>query len=193
MAAAEHVERQVAVAVVVTVEEPPLLLAVQRIIGRIEVENDLPRCALMRLHKQVDQKILDGHRIVADLVVARRLQLAQLQPVQRRLAGNRRAILTPRYELARQYRHHRIVPQFVVVVEILVAERDPEHALTHQGRDFVLDPFMTPLVVKARRKPVHHSDRSIGRSQQQCSCVGGDQPAIECRFHTATFHGSKIK
>ena len=146
-----------------------------------------------RLHKQVDQKILDGHRIVADLVVARRRKLAQLQPVQRRLAGNRRAILAPRCELARQYRHHRIVPQLVVVVEILVAERDPEHPLTDQGYNLMLDPFRTPLVVKARRKPVHHSDRSISRSQEQRSRVGGDQSGIECRFYTATFHGSKIK
>ena len=76
MAATEHVERQVAVAVVVTVEEPPFLLAVQRIIGRIKVKNDLPRRALMGLHKQVDQKSLDGGRIVADLVVARGLQFA---------------------------------------------------------------------------------------------------------------------
>jgi hypothetical protein len=52
MAATEHVERQIAVAVVVTVEEPPFLLAVQRIIGRIKVKNDLPRRALMGLHKQ---------------------------------------------------------------------------------------------------------------------------------------------
>jgi hypothetical protein len=103
------------------------------------------------------------------------------------------AFFAPRRELARQYRHHRIVPQLVVVVEILVAERDPEYPLTDQGRDLVLDVFGTPLVVKARRKPIHHSDRQIGCSQQQRSCVGGDQPGIECRFHTATFHGSKIK
>ena len=136
----------------------------QRIVGRIEVENDLPRGALMRLHKQVDQKILDRHRVAADLVVARRRELAQLQPVQRRLAGDRRAILAPRRELARQYRHHRIVPQFVVVVEILVAERDSEHPLTDQGHNLMLDIFRTPFVVKAQRKPVHHSDRSIGRA-----------------------------
>jgi hypothetical protein len=65
--------------------------------------------------------------------------------------------------------------------------------LTEQGRDLMLDVFRTPLVMKARRKPVHHSDRSIGRSQQQRSGVGSDQPGIECRFHTAAFHGSKIK
>ena len=48
----------------------------------------------------------------------------------------------------------------------------------------VFDPasFLMP-----RRKPIHHSDRSIGRSQQQRSGAGGHQPGIECRFHTATF------
>jgi hypothetical protein len=34
----------------------------------------------------------------------------------------------------------------------------------------MLDIFGTPLVVKAQRNPVHHSDRSIGRSQQHCNC-----------------------
>jgi hypothetical protein len=38
-AAAEHVERQDAIAVVVTVVVPPLLILLQRIISRIEVEN----------------------------------------------------------------------------------------------------------------------------------------------------------
>ena len=41
MATAEHIERQIAVAIVIAVEVPPLLLAVQRIIRRIQVENDL--------------------------------------------------------------------------------------------------------------------------------------------------------
>jgi hypothetical protein len=42
------------------------------------------------------------------------------------------------------------VTQLVVVVEILVAERDSKHPLTDQGHDLVLYPFRTPLVVKAR-------------------------------------------
>jgi hypothetical protein len=62
-------------------QSPSVRFLVQRIVGRIEVENDLPRGALLRLQKQADQKILDRHRIVADLVVARRRKLAQLQPV----------------------------------------------------------------------------------------------------------------
>jgi hypothetical protein len=58
-------------------------------------------------------------------------------------------------------------------IEILVAERDPEH---------MLDVFRASLVVKAQRKPVHHSDCSIGRAQQQRSCLGSDQPGIKRRF-----------
>jgi hypothetical protein len=47
----------------------------------------------------------------------------------------------------------------IVVVEILVAERDPEHPLTHQSRHTVLDQLGTPRVVKARRKPIHQINR----------------------------------
>jgi hypothetical protein len=121
----------------------------QRVIGRIQIENDLLGRACMRLKEHVEQEIPDRHRIVADLVVARRLQFAQFQPVQRRLAGDRGAIRAPRCELACQHRHHRITTQFIVVVEILVAKRNREHPLANQGRDLVLDPLRTPLVVKA--------------------------------------------
>ena len=177
MASAEHVERQIAVAVVIAVEEPPLLLAMHRIVGGVEIEDDLARRALMRLQEQVDHQPLDGHRIVTDLVIARRLQAAQLQPVQRRLAGHRRAILAARFELARQHRHHRIVAQFVVIVEILIAERDPEHPLADQRHHLMLDQLRAPLVVKARGEPIHHPDRPIRRAQQQRPGIRGDRPA----------------
>ena len=48
MPPAEHVKRQIAVAVVIAVEEAALLMPVQRVVRRIEVENDLlgrPWCA----------------------------------------------------------------------------------------------------------------------------------------------------
>jgi hypothetical protein len=91
------------------VEEPTLLLPVQRVIGRIKIKDDLLRRSPVRLQEQVHEKPPDGHGVVTDLVIARRLQSAQLQPVQRRLAGHRRTILAPRFELAGQDRHHRIM------------------------------------------------------------------------------------
>ena len=147
----------------------------------------------MRLQEQIDHQPLDGDRIVTDLVIARRLQAAELQPVQRRLAGDRRAILAARFELPGQHRHHRIVAQFVVIVEILIAERDPEHPLADQRHHLMLDQFLTSLVMKACREPLHHPDRTIRRAQQQRPGIRGDRPAVERRHHFAAFHGCKSK
>ena len=46
----------------------------------------------MRLQEQLDQQRPDRDRIVSDLVVAPRRKLAQLQPIERRLADHRRAV-----------------------------------------------------------------------------------------------------
>jgi hypothetical protein len=122
--AAEHIERQIAVAIVIAVEEPALLMAVQRIVGGIEIKDDLLRRPCVGLEEQIDEQPLDRRWIVTDLVIARRLGPAQLQPVERRFAGNRRAVLTPRRELAGQHRHQRVVAQRVVIDQILILVLD---------------------------------------------------------------------
>src|SRR5260370_13866162 len=43
----------------------------------------------MRIQEQIDEQRLDGRRIMADLVIARRHWPAQFQPVERRFGGNR--------------------------------------------------------------------------------------------------------
>ena len=73
MTAAEDVERQVTVAVVIAVEEAAFLMTVQRIVGGIQIENDLLGGAMMRVQEHIDKQLLDRRRIVADLVIARRL------------------------------------------------------------------------------------------------------------------------
>ena len=55
MAAAEHIKRQIAVAVVVTVEETFFLMPVQRIVGGVEIEGDLRRRGRMGIEKQIDK------------------------------------------------------------------------------------------------------------------------------------------
>ena len=54
MRAAKDVQRQIAVAVVIAVKEAAFLMPVQRIIGSVEIENDLLRRVLVRLEKQID-------------------------------------------------------------------------------------------------------------------------------------------
>ena len=93
------------------------------------------------VQEQIDEQRLDRRRIVADPVIARRLRPAQFQPVQRRFACHRRAVGPLGLQLAGQDRHHRVMPQLVVVVQVLVAQRDAEHALANQRADLVLDQF----------------------------------------------------
>jgi hypothetical protein len=48
--------------VALAVEEPAFLVPVHRIVGRIEIKDDLARRLFVRLQEQVDQKPFDGDR-----------------------------------------------------------------------------------------------------------------------------------
>ena len=56
MPAAEHVERQITVVVVIAVEETLFLMPVQRVVGGVEVEGDLRRRRRMGVEKQLDKQ-----------------------------------------------------------------------------------------------------------------------------------------
>ena len=58
-------------------EEAACLMTVQRIIRGVQIESDLLRSTTMRLQEHIDEQPLDRRRIVADLVITRRLASAQ--------------------------------------------------------------------------------------------------------------------
>ena len=62
--------------------------------------------------------------------------------------------LAPRLELAGQHRQHRIVPQLIVIVEVLVAQRQAEDALADQRRHRVLDQLGVAAVAEAGGKAI---------------------------------------
>jgi hypothetical protein len=62
----------------------------------------------VRVEEEVDQQPFDRRGIVADLVIAVRADGGVLEPVERALAGERRATRPPRLELAGQHRHDRV-------------------------------------------------------------------------------------
>jgi hypothetical protein len=148
----EHVERQVAVAAVIALEEPTLLHAMHRIVRRIEVQNDLAS-----------------------------------------LARHRRVLLALGRQLAGQNRHHRIVAQLIVIIEVLVADRNREYPLANQGGHFMLDPVRSPFIVKARRKTINQPDRLIRCLEKQRARIRCHQSGIKGRFHSPPFNRSKIK
>ena len=57
-----------------------------------------------------------------------------LQPVQCALARQRRRLIAIALELAPEHAQNRIAAQVVVVVEVLITERQAEHALPDQSQ-----------------------------------------------------------
>jgi hypothetical protein len=194
MAAAENIERQVAIAVVIAVKEPPLLIAVQRIVGRIEVEHDLTRRLGVRVEKQFDKQPLDRRAIVADLVIARPLARARrmLQPVQCALARQRRRLIAIALELAQKHAQNRIATQVVVVVEVLITERQAEHPLPDQSLERMHGEERAAMIAEARGKSIDEADRLVRLAQQQSPRVRGHQPAVEIRHNPPPASPSKL-
>jgi hypothetical protein len=91
------------------VEEPAFLVAVQRVVGGVEVERDLRWRLLVRVEEQVDEQRLNRIQVGGKPGVTRRLRAAQLQPVECAFARQRRAIGASGREFARQHSQYRIV------------------------------------------------------------------------------------
>jgi hypothetical protein len=172
--AAEDIKRQVAV--VVTVEEAPFLIAVNGIVGGVQVEHDALGRPPLGLQEQVHEEVLDRRRIVADLVVAAR-----------------RAPRMARLEPAGKQRHHRIVAQLVVVVHVLVAQRDPDHPLAHHRADLMNHLARRASILETRRKAIDQAKRPIRRPKQQRAGLRAHSPTVEGRNHRTALNPGKTE
>jgi len=183
----------IAVGIVIAVKETLLLMPVQRVVGGVEIERDLRRRGRMGVEEQIDKQPLDRRCVVADLVVAGRLLAAQLQPVERRFAGQWCAIGTPRLEPAAQYRHHRVVAQLVVVDQILVTQRHPEHPLTHQASHFVNHQIGVTVIGKAAGKAFDQPDPLIASAEQHRPGLRGHRATVKRGHYFVPFNRCKAE
>ena len=184
MTTTEYVQRQITIGVVKPVIEAAFLLAVQGHVGGIGIEHDQAWRARLRFQEHVDEQSLDGVAIVTELVIARRrmggaLFGRVLKPIERAFTGECRAILAARLHLAHQRRQNGIVSQVVVIIDVLVAERQTEYALAYQRGDGVLDEIGVAFVRERRGETLDQSDCLVGRTQQQSARVRGDRPTVE--------------
>ena len=88
------------------------------------IDSDLRRRGRRGVDKQLDKQPFDGRRVIADLVIAVgscRLNSSRLS-VDLPASGAESARLA---QLATQHHHHRVVPQLVVLDQILIAQRSP--------------------------------------------------------------------
>ena len=168
---AEHVQRQVAVAVVVPVEEAALLSAVHGVVGGVEVQDQLGRRRVAeRLDEQLDQQ--------PGQLDAGAASDAVLQPAQRRRRRQRTSLVGVPFA---GRLHQRVDPQAVVVVEVFRPAGDAEHALGEHGPLVVLDHRRVTRVGHAGGHPPEQPAPARRLAEQQCPGVGGDLPAVELR------------
>ena len=162
--AAEHVQRQEAVVVVVAAEVTPSLIAMDQIVGGVEVQHQFFRGLLERRDELLDQKVLRRHRRAAIGAV--------LEPAQGR-TGRRRLKLIER-RLQRQ-----IVAQSVVIVEVFVTLAQTEHSLPQQLLGGVLHQPPVARIRQHFRHCLQQSESSLDLPQQQQPTVGANITTIK--------------
>jgi hypothetical protein len=175
------------------VEELAFLVAMQRIVGGIEVKRDLFWRLLVGVEEEIDEQAFDCRGVVADFMIARWLGAAQFQPVQRRFAGQWRTVAPLRLQLARQHGKHRVTAQVVMVVQVLIAQGDTDDALHHHGLNLMLHQFRTACIGEAGGKPLGQLDRPVGLAEQQGAGIRGDRATVEARHHVMAFNMWKFK
>lgn len=75
------------------------------------------------------------------------------------LAGTQAQAGPARLQSAQHRSEHRVAAEVIVVVQVLVAERDAEHGLADQGTDIMNDTTSHAPVGEADGEPVHPVDR----------------------------------
>jgi hypothetical protein len=110
----------------------------------------------------------------------------RFEPAQRRTAAERLVAL------------HRalpgqIVPQRIVVIEILVAQREAVDALTQQIDLLMGDQIRMARIGQRRIQRAGQPEASIGLAQKHHATVAGDLPALETRLDFAPIEAWKNK
>jgi hypothetical protein len=113
-----------------------------RIIGRVQIKDDLLRSLLLRSdergdHESVDLQCSNGNPLVA--IRLRRINLGKLQSVESALASKRFPHISRPRPVPAQWilrSHHDgeqwILPQLIVIGQILVAQRNSEDPLRQE-------------------------------------------------------------
>src|ERR1035437_3428628 len=156
------------------------------------------KCSPAKMHSGRYDRVCIGSHLV---ITAAALRLMQLQAVQRALTPERRALgSTRRFELAQQRAKYRIVPQGLMVVDVLVPQRHSENTLSDQRPYRVLDQHRTGRFNKTSRQPINQSDRFIGatgRIAARTATVAGECVAqvfgpATASPHTASASGTFV-
>ena len=194
------VERQVAVRVVVTVEKALLLMAVQGIVRGLEIKDDDLALTRDGGHATTQQQHLDVVRMGGDLFGSRVGAVGtEFETVERAFARQRLALVLLEMALFAEHigtpQHggqERIGAQRVMVIEVLVAERQGEDALAQHDGEIVLNEALIAPVGKAVGELRAEALGAIRLAQQQAATAAGEVAARKISLHTAASKALKV-
>jgi hypothetical protein len=138
----------------------------------------------MGLQEERDQQFVDRFARIDDLVVAfsgGRTSRRQLQPVQRAFAGQRFREIA----LSGQHPQQRILPQLLVIVQILIGQRQPIDPLPQHLFQTVLDPLPLSVIRKAASHASQQTYLAIRLTQQKRTALSTQPASLELSYDLA--------
>ena len=188
---AEAVEWRVTIVPVVAVIEAPPLSPVDRVIGRIEIQDDHPSRARRGRHRPVGQRALNPRGVGHDPLVAgvRPLHAASSMRFKVDLPASAR----PRSRHVRRFSPSGSLSPHdtagggscrVVIVEILISQRGAETTLSRQLFDRMPDQIRVAMVAKATRQTPHETVLVFDLARGERAAVTGKIPSLEIRLHS---------
>jgi hypothetical protein len=85
------------------------------------------------------------------------------------------------------------VAQFIVVVQVFIAERQRQDPLADQRLHLMLDQSRMATIHEAAGKAADQSDRPVRQTQQQPAGIRSDRPTVKAGHNSELFYSSKIK
>ena len=182
-------------------EEAPLLLSMDRVVGGVEVQHDHFAASRDGLHRAFKQQRFNLLRIGLDLaIVPIGFLRSEFQPIQRTLAGQRFALVLsqmpsfPKQILpSTAQRQQRIVTQTLMIIDVLIAKREAVHALLDENRQLMFDIALVPKIREALAEPLRYLQLLINFAQQQRPAIRREVPSGEIRYHLSTSECLKSK
>lgn len=145
----------------------------QQVVGRIEIEHQLRG----RTRERGDEVL--HHRLVH--------RPGDDGPSSQRSAASNRLIASA------QRLNERVPAQPVVIVQVLIAQTQPEHPLPEHARHIVPHLARRSRIDQPRCHPIQQPEATIHFTQQQRPAIAGDLTATEFGLHRAPTQRRKVK
>jgi hypothetical protein len=161
---------------VIGVEQAQLLAAMHAIEGVADIEHDALRHLPERGAVLLDQPSSQAQE---------RPPIGEiLQPRDRRL----RAQLAIRGQPLQRQLEHRIGPQLVGVIAVLVTGRNHQHAEADDLGQSMLNPPRGARVVQTGREPIRHPDPALDLAQRQQTTFRRQPPTVKASDNSPASH-----